>query len=162
MSWIDFVIVGVVFVSCFISLIRGFVREALSLASWVISFLLAWNLHSSFASFFQTSIDTSNLRLIVAFFTLFILSLVMFTVVNYFASKMVQRTGLTGVDRVIGVIFGFLRGVLLITAMVALAGLTHLPSTPQWKASVFLGQFQSIAVWLTGLLPAEVAKNFAF
>ncbi len=162
MTWIDFVIIGVVFVSCFISLIRGFVREALSLASWVISFIIAWNLHGGFARFFQTAIETENLRLIVAFFTLFVLSLVMFAVVNYFAGKMVQRTGLTGVDRVIGVIFGFLRGVLLITAMVALAGLTHLPRTPQWDASLFLAQFQTIAVWLTEFLPADVAKNFVF
>jgi len=162
MTWIDFVIIGVIFISCFISLIRGFVREALSLASWIISFLIAWNLHGGFARFFQTSIESTNLRLIVAFFILFVLSLVMFTVVNFFAGKMVQRTGLTGVDRVIGVIFGFMRGILLITALVALAGLTHLPRTQFWTDSLFLVQFQAVAVWLTGFLPADVAKNFAF
>ena len=162
MSWIDFVIIGVVFISCFISLIRGFVREALSLASWVFSFLIAWNLHGGFARFFQTSIESVNLRLIVAFFILFVLSLVMFAVVNFFAGKMVQRTGLTGVDRVIGVIFGFMRGVLLVTAVVALGGLTHLPKTQLWTDSALLVQFQAVAIWLTGFLPAEVAKNFAF
>ena len=162
MRWIDFVIIGVVFISCFISLIRGFVREALSLASWVISFLIAWNLHGGFARFFQTSIESTNLRLVVAFFILFVLSLIMFAVVNFFASKMVQRTGLTGVDRTIGVIFGFLRGILLVTALVALAGLTHLPQTTLWADSLLLEQFQVVAIWLTGLLPADVAKNFAF
>lgn len=162
MTWIDFVIIGVVLISCFISLIRGFVREAVSLASWVISFLIAWNLHGSFAGFFQTSIESNNLRLIVAFFILFVLSLIMFAVINFFASKMVQRTGLTGVDRTIGVIFGFLRGILLVTALVALAGLTHLPRSQLWHDSVFLVQFQAVAIWLTGLLPAEVAKNFVF
>ena len=162
MSWIDFVIIGVVFISCFISLIRGFVREALSLASWVISFMIAWNFHGGFARFFQTSIESTNIRLIVAFFILFVLSLVMFAIVNFFASKLVQRSGLTGVDRTVGVIFGFLRGVLLVTGLVALAGLTQLPQSSLWADSLLLGYFQATAIWLTGLLPSDVAKNFVF
>ncbi len=162
MTWIDFIIIGVVFVSCLISVMRGFVREALSLASWVISFIVAWHLHGGFASFFQDSIEHQNLRLIVAFFVLFVMSLIIFTIVNYFAGKIVERTGLTGADRVIGVIFGFFRGVLIITALVALAGLTHLPQTELWRDSALLINIQAMAIWLTGLLPDDIAKNFVF
>jgi membrane protein required for colicin V production len=162
MTWIDFVIIGVIFISCFISLIRGFVREALSLTGWVVSFLIAWRLHGSFSTFLQDSISNLNLRLIVAFFTLFTLSMVMFTVVNFFAGKVVQRTGLSGADRAIGVLFGFLRGVVLISALVALAGLTQIPKSDVWQHSYLVIKFQAIAIWLTGFLPHDVAKNFVF
>ena len=67
MTWIDFVIIGVIFISCFISLIRGFVREALSLTGWIVSFLIAWRLHGSFSTILHDSISNLNLRLIVAF-----------------------------------------------------------------------------------------------
>ena len=162
MTWIDFVIIGVIFISCFISLIRGFVREALSLTGWVVSFLVAWRLHGSFSTFFQNSISNLNLRLIAAFFILFALSMIIFTIINFFAGKLVQRTGLSGADRVIGVLFGFLRGVVLVSALVALAGLTQIPKTAIWHDSYLVIKFQAIAVWLTSLLPYEVAKNFVF
>lgn len=162
MTWIDFVVIGIVFVSCFISVMRGFVREALSLASWVVSFLIAWHLHGAFSAFFRQSIEHQNLRLIVAFFVLFVMSLIVFTIVNFFAGKLVERTGLTGADRVIGVIFGFFRGILIVTGLVALAGLTHLPQTALWHESLLLTNIQAVAIWLTGLLPSDIAKNFVF
>ncbi len=162
MTWIDFVIIGIVFVSCIISVIRGFVREAISLASWVVSFLIAWNLHGSFATFFNSSIEHQNLRLIVAFFVLFVMSLIVFTIISFFAGKLVERTGLTGADRVIGVIFGFSRGILIVTGLVALAGLTQLPRSELWRDSLLLANVQAVAIWLTGLLPPDIAKNFVF
>lgn len=162
MTWIDFVIIGVIFVSCFISFIRGFVREALSLTGWIVSFLIAWRLHGSFSTFLDSSISNLNLRLIVAFFILFTVSMIMFTLVNFFAGKIVQRTGLSGADRVIGVLFGFLRGIVLVSALVALAGLTRLPKAEIWHHSYLLIKFQAVAIWLTGFLPADVARNFVF
>ena len=162
MTWIDFAIIGIVFVSCVISVIRGFVREAISLASWVVSFLIAWNLHGAFATFFDNTIEHQNLRLIVAFFVLFVMSLIVFTIISFFASKLVERTGLTGADRVIGVIFGFFRGILIVTGLVALAGLTQLPRSELWRDSLLLVNVQAVAIWLTGLLPPDIAKNFVF
>ena len=162
MTGIDFAILGIVLISCVISVIRGFVREALSLASWVISFIIAWELHIAFAGLLESVIDHNNLRLIVAFFVLFILSLVAFTLVIFFAGKMVERTGLTGADRVIGVFFGLLRGFLIVTVLVALAGYTQLPRSEVWDDSLLVEFFQPLAVWLIDLLPDKYTKNFMF
>lgn len=162
MTGIDFAILGIVLISCVISVLRGFVREALSLASWVISFVIAWELHSAFAGLLESAIEHNNLRLIVAFFVLFILSLVVFTLVIFFATKVVERTGLTGADRVIGVFFGAARGLLIVTVLVALAGYTQLPRADVWRESLLIVYFQPIAVWLIDFLPAEYTKNFMF
>lgn len=162
MTGIDFAILGVVLISCVISVLRGFVREALSLTSWVISFIIAWELHATFAGLLESAIEHNNLRLIVAFFVLFILSLVVFTLVIFFATKMVERTGLTGADRVIGVFFGAARGLLIVTVLVALAGYTQMPRADVWRESVLLVYFQPVAIWLIDFLPAEYTKNFMF
>ena len=162
MTGIDFAIIGVVLISCLISVLRGFVREALSLASWVISFILAWELHGTFASLLESMIEHNNLRLIVAFFILFVLSLVAFTLVIFFAGKVVERTGLSGADRVVGVLFGGLRGILIVTSLIALAGYTQLPRSDIWADSLLVSYFQPVAVWLIDLLPPDYTKNFRF
>jgi len=162
MTWIDFAIIGIVFISSLISVLRGFVREALSLASWVVSFIIAWELHGTFARLLESMLEHGNIRLLVAFFILFVLSLVAFTLVIFFANKVVQRTGLTGADRVIGVFFGALRGILIVTTVVALAGYTQFPRSEVWNDSLLVSFFQPVAVWLIDLLPAEYTKNFRF
>lgn len=162
MSGLDFAIIGVVLISCIISVLRGFVREALSLASWVISFVLAWELHGAFAGLLESQIENSNLRLIIAFFVLFVLSLVAFTIIIFFAGKLVQRTGLSGADRVVGVLFGAVRGLLIVSVLVALAGYTQLPRADVWQDSALVEYFQPVAVWLIDFLPPKYTKNFMF
>ena len=162
MTGIDFAILGIVLISCIISVLRGFVREALSLASWVVSFILAWELHATFSGLLESAIENVNLRLIIAFFVLFVLSLVVFTLVIFFASKLIEKTGLTGPDRVIGVLFGAARGLLIVTVLVALAGYTQMPKSEVWQDSLLVVYFQPVAVWLIDFLPADYTKNFMF
>lgn len=162
MTGIDFAIVGIVLISAMISIVFGFVREALSLTSWVMSFVIAWELHATFAGLLVSLIDHLNVRLIAAFFALFVLSLIVFKIVIFFAKKLVERTGLSGVDRIVGVLFGTLRGLLIVTTLVALSGYTQIPKTEIWQESAFVGFFQPIAIWLIDFLPPEYARNFAF
>lgn len=162
MTWIDLFIIGIVVVSALISVMRGFVKEALSLAAWVAAFVIAWRFNGGMVSFLQGFIANKNLQFVVGFFFLFVLTLLMFALVTYFASKLIQRTGLTGTDRAIGVLFGFARGLVLVTALVALAGLTTLPKSAAWQDSLLTSRFQYVAIWLTGFLPDDVAKNFIF
>jgi membrane protein required for colicin V production len=74
----------------------------------------------------------------------------------------VEKTGLTGADRVIGVFFGLLRGFLIVTVLVALAGYTQLPKSDIWDDSLLVEFFQPFAVWLIDLLPDKYTKNFMF
>ena len=162
MTWIDFLIIGIILVSSLYSLIRGYVREALSLTAWLVSYMVAWNLHSTLASIFLSSIEDPKLRIIVAFVSLFIILMMIFVLINRYAAKAVERSGMQGVDRVFGVIFGVLRGVILVTVIVSLAGLTGAPKMEDWRDSSLIVQFQAVAVWLTDMLPDDIAKNFNF
>lgn len=160
MIWVDYAIVGALLISAFISLIRGFVREALSLVGWVVSFWVALTFAGGFSELFLTSIDDKTFRIVVGFAILFIVTLILFVVVNYFAVQLVHRTGLSGTDRFIGVIFGVLRGILIVTVLVLLASLSDMPKESWWQDSILLTRFEAIALWLRDFLPPGIAGNF--
>jgi membrane protein required for colicin V production len=158
----DFIVLGIIVISVIISLMRGFVKEALSLAGWLVSLWVAMSFSSGMAELFGSAISDPTLRLLVAFICLFILSLVVAAIINFFAAQFVQRAGLTGVDRTIGSVFGFLRGILLVTIVVMLLGLTTLPKESWWDESFFMFRFEVIATWLKDLLPSDIARYFKY
>jgi len=162
MLGVDFAILGILVISTFISLLRGFVREAMSLAGWILAFWVSLTFATGLADLLTSSFEDPTFRLIAAFVGLFILSLIVSSIVNFFAVKLVHRTGLTKMDRFLGVLFGFMRGLLIVTILVLLAGLTTLPREPWWHESFLLFRFQAIAEWIQALLPAGIAGSFHY
>jgi membrane protein required for colicin V production len=161
MIWIDYVILGIIGLSAVISLIRGFVREALSLAVWVIAFWVAW----TFFRDLSLQLDwftVPSVRLGASFLILFIATLMVGALVNFLVGQLVDKTGLSGTDRMIGILFGAARGAILVAILVLLAGLTPFPNDPWWKESQLIGYFQELAVWLKQLLPADIGEKFKF
>jgi len=162
LTWIDFIILGIILVSALISLVRGFVREAFSLAVWVLAFWISWTFFRDLSLRMESIITTPSVRLGVAFVILMILSLTVGGLLNYLVIRLINSTGLSGSDRFIGMIFGIARGVLFMAILVLLAGLTPLPQDPWWQQSVLIPYFQELALWLKDLLPPEVAEKFQF
>jgi len=162
MNWVDFLILGVLGVSVVISLWRGFTREALSLAGWVLAVWVALGFSDNLERLLRSSIDTPSLRLIVAFAVLFFLTLLVAALINYLAVQLIKKTGLSGTDRVIGILFGFARGCVIVTVLVVLAGMTTLPHDPWWRQSMLLHYFQDLALWVRQWLPIELAKSIRF
>jgi membrane protein required for colicin V production len=162
MNWVDFVILGILGVSILISLWRGFTREALSLAGWVLAVWVALMFSDNLERLLRSQIDTPSLRLIVAFAILFFLTLLVAAFINYLAVQLIKKTGLSGTDRVIGIAFGLARGIVLVTVLVLLAGFTAVPRDPWWNQSSLLHYFEDLAVWTRGWLPVGIAKNIRY
>lgn len=157
MNWLDLVCLGVIAVSAMISLVRGFVREVLSVVVWVAAFWLSLRYAQTLAVYGQAYIDSPTIRLVAAFAALFILTLLVGALVNYLAGVLVGRTGLSGTDRALGVVFGGLRGVLILGVLVLAAGLTALPRETWWRSSVMTSWLTpwvctvGVDQWLDGL-----------
>jgi len=162
MVWVDYAIIIILTLSALISVLRGFVKEALSLAAWVLAFWVAFTFHLNLATVLTEYIETPSLRLISAFALLFVVTLIIAAVVNNLASQLVKKTGLTGTDRMLGVIFGIARGVIIVAILVLMAGLTQLPADPWWQESLFIKHFQEMAMWLKTFLPEDIAANFRY
>ena len=82
--------------------------------------------------------------------------------VNFAAGKLIEKTGLSGTDRMLGVVFGALRGVVVVGILVLLAGFTAVPKDPWWDQSMLLKHFESMAVELRGFLPPTIAENINY
>jgi membrane protein required for colicin V production len=162
MIWVDYLLIGVIALSAVIGLMRGLVREVLSLATWVLAFWVAWTFFRELAPHLVPWISTPSIRLGVAFLALFLLVLILGGLVNYLVATMVDKTGLSGTDSLFGMLFGLARGGVLVAILVLLAGLTPLPNDPWWPESALIGRFEALADWLIGLLPPDVAEHFRF
>ena len=162
MNWADYAIIGIIGASVVVSLMRGFMREALSLATWIVALWVGLKYFEQYADYFEPWIGVPSARLVVAFTMLFALVLVAGAIVGSIVGKVVKKTGLTGTDRVIGVLFGFARGVVVIGLLVLSAGLTALPQDPWWNEARLVGHFQGIALWMRDFLPAELAKDIHY
>ena len=162
MYWVDIAILVIISLSVLVSVLRGFTKEALSLAGWIIAFWVALTFSDNLQVLLEPHIDVPSARIIVAFAILFLLTLIMAGLVNYLMLQLIKKTGLTGTDRIIGVVFGVARGCVIVAVLVLLAGLTPLPQDPWWEQSHLLPYFQDMAVWIRGYLPAEVAENIRY
>jgi membrane protein required for colicin V production len=162
MLWIDILIIGIIALSAVISLVRGFVREALSLATWIAAFWVAWLFFRPLAVHFEGWIEVPSIRLGVAYGILLIAVLLLGALINHFMTLLVDSTGLSGTDRLLGVFFGAARGAVVVAILILLAGLTPFPQDPWWRASELIPYFQEMAVWLKQFLPADIAANFKY
>ncbi|RUO18629.1 CvpA family protein [Aliidiomarina haloalkalitolerans] len=147
MGWFDIAIIAIIGLSIVISLIRGFVREALSLAVWVAAFVVASQFYAELAAFF-TSIQDDIVRNGVAVAILFVLTLIVGALVVYLISTLVEKTGLTGTDRLLGAIFGALRGILIVSAILFFAdAFTAIAQQNWWQESLLVPHFSIYIQW---------------
>ncbi len=147
MIWIDYVIIAVVGFSALVSLIRGFVREALSLVTWGCAFFVASHYYAYLAVWF-TGFDDELVRNGIAIGVLFVATLIVGAIVNYVIGTLVEKTGLSGTDRVLGVCFGALRGVLIVAALLFfLDTFTGFSKSPDWQQSQLIPEFSYIIRW---------------
>lgn len=160
--WVDFILLAIILVSALLSLWRGFVREALSLVSWVAALWVALLFFHDLADWLARWIDTPSVRDAVGFASLFVVTVLVGGLVSYLAGQLVAKTGLTSTDRALGVVFGIARGIVIVAVLVLLAGLTTLPEDPWWKQSLLLAHFQDMALWLRSFLPEDIARNIQF
>lgn len=158
MGIVDIAIIVLVFLSALIGIFRGFVREVLSLISWIAAFYIAFRFHGDFASFL-TSIEPESLRNGVAFLGVFFVVLIAFSLFNYVISRLMNSAGLSGPDRVLGVLFGVLRGGVIVLILADLAGLTPMGDSRPFQKSVLLPYFHSAGEVIKGYLPEDFMKN---
>jgi len=162
MIWVDYAILGIVALSAVIGLFRGFTREAIGLATWILAFFVAYKLAEPVAVLLEEFISARSVRLAAAFGALFIVVLIIGAIVNYTVSKLVNKTGFAGTDRALGSIFGVLRGIGVLIILVLLAGVTAVPKDAWWEESIFIGRLEEGAIWVRDWLPTDLAEEIEF
>ncbi|MFT4822593.1 MAG: membrane protein required for colicin V production [Halioglobus sp.] len=118
LNWVDWIILGILTFSTLLSLWRGFAREALSLAAWVLAFVAARLFADSGASLLTGIIDNETARYVAACVVIFVGVLVLGTLVTAVIAKLIKLTGLSLLDRILGTVFGFTRGLIIVLVIV--------------------------------------------
>ncbi len=148
MNWADWVILAILLVSSLISLKRGFVKEALSMANWVLAFFIAITFRDQLSFLLQSQIQTPSVRDMVAFGILFAATLVVGAMVNYLIGEVVRMTGLSGTDRMFGMVFGLVRGFVVVMAILLfLPALVPVDQDAWWRESLFIPQLLEFEGW---------------
>ena len=142
---VDWVLLLVVLVSTLISLKRGFVKEALSLGALVIAVFVARMFGGQVATLLGGIIAVPSVRLVVAYGSLFIATLAVGSMINHLISHVVAMTGLSGTDRLLGMVFGLARGLLIIVVIVGVLERAPVTGDNWYKNSYLIPYLASAA-----------------
>ncbi len=156
----DWTIITVTAISMVLSVLRGFIREAMSLVGWALAFFVAMIFGERFAYLLSGSIQDGTGRYVVAFAALFVLTLIAVSLLARLLQSLIAFAGLSVLDRLLGIAFGFARGVfLLLAVIVMLRPLLQPERFGWWQQSVLLphlllmeGWFRSVTGAATGML----------
>lgn len=112
----DLVILVLIAASVLLGLYRGLVREAFALAGWVAAYVVAQCFHADVQQSLADSIASPALRLLLAWGGLFVVTLLLSALAGWMLSRLLQAAGAGLADRLLGAVFGLLRGVILVLA----------------------------------------------
>lgn len=147
MTWLDVALLAIVALSALYGVVRGFIREVLSLAVWVAAFWLAFRYASAAAVHLEPHIQHDSARAVTAFVALFFAVLVLGMLLAGLINRLVRFGGIGGPDRLLGAVFGILRGVLLVTVLVMVVDVTPFAEGETWTGSGLVGYFETLADW---------------
>lgn len=162
--WIDWVIIAVLLISAIISITRGAIRESISLATWVVGIYLAFMWAGDYQNLLTSYVETPELRYGLTFMGILILVLIAGAIIGFILGKLIGIMGLSGLDRIFGIAFGVVRGLLLLVLAVAVARFTTWPQQDWWQESVALPKIEELSdrlidwVMASSLLPEEEKK----
>jgi len=159
MIWVDYVIIGIIALSAILGLARGLIREVLALGVWIAALLAAWVFYRPVADQLTPWLSTPSLRMGAAVVLIVLGVLIAGAIVGWLLSLLVEKTGLTGTDRLLGMVFGAGRGAVVVALLVFLASLTPVIEDPWWSQSELLPRFQLLADAMLDLIPPEVTQR---
>ena len=160
---IDISIFIVIMLSGLLSYFNGFVRELFSVLSWALSLILAVNFFQGLANLLVIVFpEFPDLRFAIALISLFFTTFILLEWLSYLILNSIGRTQISLFDRLLAVFFGMVRGCIIVTLLILLAGLTKLPTTSTWNNSLLVQPFKNVAVVMRSLMPLEAAKQFKF
>jgi membrane protein required for colicin V production len=158
----DYLVLFVLAASVVISTMRGLIKEILSLAGWVVAFVVANAYGATLAPMLPEMIPGEAVRLMVAFVALFIGVRILMGLLTLAIDAIIKASGLSLADRGLGGLFGLGRGLVIVLFAVILCGMTSIPQQDVWKNALLSPLAESGARTVKPFLPAALAQHVKF
>jgi membrane protein required for colicin V production len=156
-TWVDGAAIGIVVISALFSLVRGFVREVLGIGAWLGAALAALRFYPNVQPYVASVVAAKNFVVPISAGLVFIVVLILLSILSAWIGGMIRESALSGLDRSLGLVFGVLRGGVIVCLIYIALSLFLVPS--EWPAPVtnsrFLPQEHAGAVMLVSLLPPQ-------
>jgi membrane protein required for colicin V production len=159
-TWFDGLLIFLILFSIVMSVIRGFVVEAIALFSWILGFWLAFARAKDFVAWVPAAISDPGIRLLAAFLLILILVLTLGALVNFLFSFLIRGKLLRWLDHGFGVIFGFVRGVVLAAVIILLLRLTPFIDSPWWQQSAMVPKIMPLTLYFENLVPEAAWQKY--
>jgi membrane protein required for colicin V production len=118
MNWLDICVIVVIALSLLFGLWRGFVREVISVLTWIAAIVIARIYSPPLAPVFSSLTENETAQYFIAFALLCFLTLIVGAIINHFMTKLINMARMQLTDRILGSVFGVARGVLIVAVLV--------------------------------------------
>ena len=162
MTSFDYTILLIIGISIVVSMMRGAVREVLAIAGWLAAFYVAKTYATQLIPLLPADIPSESLKVLAAFVILFLGVLLISSLLCIALSGILKKIGPNWLNRGIGAVFGFARGLLIVCVLVFLAGLTSFPKDVRWTNAMFSAPLEALVKTMLPLVPQTVAKHVTY
>lgn len=152
-QWIDLILMGMIGLSSLTGLFRGVIKEVIALGIWIVGIWMGYHYSQSLTPWLQPYILNPTARTVAGFLIILVGVLFSGAVVNFILSLMLRRSGLSSIDKILGMGFGFLRGVFIVSLVLAVLKMTSLPYQQYTQGSVICAKLQPVVNWISGYIP---------
>ena len=161
MGVFDVILGGIFVVSMLVGVMRGFIREALSIASWILAIWLGIAFCGPAGEFIAGyfSIPADGFRSGAGFALVFIGTLFGFSIISFGISKLLVKGAIKGTDRILGIGFGIARAAAIVVAVLLVGRGMGMESSGWWQDSKYLGHFEPIANYVETMLPSNLQSS---
>lgn len=153
LQWVDLIIVAIIGLSALTGLFRGFIKELIAIGIWVLAIWAGYKYSQNLLPWLQPYIQDKSVCTVIAFVIILLGVLIAGGIINALLGLILRGTGLGGMDKILGMIFGFVRGVFIVSLIIAILSMTSFPYQQYLQGSRLYPQLLPVIKWISGYLP---------
>lgn len=158
MNWVDYVLLVVILLSMVTGVMRGLMKEAISLMIWILAFWLAFTYVQPLSDILKPYLHDTMMRGMLSFIAIVLGTVIVGALFNMILSSILKRSGLSPLDRFLGMGFGFVRGVFIVALMILAVNMSGVLSETAREHSQLYPKFEPLVQWLNGFTPTFIHR----
>jgi membrane protein required for colicin V production len=153
--WLDWVCVVIVLISTVIAVFRGFVREAVSLSTWVLALLLSFHYARVAGAYLGSFVQSSTAQYAIGFLLVFFIIMIIGILFGFLIKMLISSTGLGFLDMILGGLFGIIRGICIVVLGIVFLSMPWIGMQSVVSESTIAQDLQPIIMWGEHYVPSE-------